>query len=170
MTFPALTVETFQPDTFKQTTADGLGLQETSVVINSVTAGSVIVDFHIQPEGVQLTFSDDITAQVATVLANPTMLEAAFGEVVVETVQTPQQATDAATPPPSPPPPQQPSPPAAGGGDDGADIGMIVGIACGAGAVVLGAGGFLFYKKRKQSVSQQGGGDALALQQQGSAA
>jgi hypothetical protein len=170
MTFPTLTVETFHRRRFRQTTADGLGLPESSVVINSVRAGSVVVDFHIQPEGVQLEFSADDTAEVATRLADPTMLEEVFGEVVVETVQTPQQAIAAATPPPSPPPPPSPSPPlAVPGGDDGADVAMIAGIAGGAGAIVLCAGGFLFYKKRKQAVSQ-GGGDALALQQQGSAA
>lgn len=171
MTFPTLTVETFNPASFKADVAGTLGVQPAQVVVNSVVSGSVVVDFHIQPEGVQLTFSDEVTAQVATVLANPTGLTAVYGRVVVESVLTPQQAIAASM---SPPPPATPSgdatspPPASGSKDDGADVGMIAGIAGGGGALILGAGAFLFYKKRKQAVSQQGG-DALALQEQGGA-
>jgi hypothetical protein len=117
MTFPTLTVETFNPASFKADVAGTLGVQPAQVVVNSVVSGSVVVDFHIQPEGVQLTFSDEVTAQVATVLANPTGLTAVYGRVVVESVLTPQQAIAASM---SPPPPATPSgdatspPPASG--------------------------------------------------------
>jgi hypothetical protein len=44
-------VEDFNPVAFKALQAAALGTKPSSVIVNSVVAGSVVVDYHIQPEG-----------------------------------------------------------------------------------------------------------------------
>jgi hypothetical protein len=85
VTFTAVaTVEDFRPAQFKTLQSRALGVSESSVVVTSVTPGSIIVDYYIQPEGVMTSFDDQkLSAIVATLAEPPRELTDAFGPAVV---------------------------------------------------------------------------------------
>jgi hypothetical protein len=143
MVSPTQSIETFNKEAFVAELADSMKLAASQVVITSVAPGSVIVDFHIQPAGTVTTFTLDEETYFSTTLTTNANLVSEFGEYEVTDVQTPTQAIAAASPPPlillTPPPAED-----TGGGGSSAEVGMIVGIACAGGALVVFIGGFLW--------------------------
>lgn len=91
VTFTAVaTVDDFQPMQFKTLQARALRVSASSVVVTSVTPGSIVVDYYVQPEGVMTSFDDSqLSAIVATLADPPAELTDAFGPAVVRPTYTP---------------------------------------------------------------------------------
>jgi len=144
MTFPNLDVAEFDTDAFIAALAADLGISPDQIANLVVSSGSVIVTFVLLPDQTSggifaAGVAESLTTNLTT--TNMTSVWESFGSYE-STALTPAQQLALVAPPPSPSPP----PPSGGGSGSDDTIPMIVGIVCG--AVALIAVGIFFWWRR----------------------